>query len=317
MAVLGILGAPLWLPLAVVVDVLRLRRRLPTVRLGLFLVGFSLIDLGAVLRAAWLWVRFGFGRRLTTPASITVHARTQWRWAALMAALARATTGLRFEVDSPEPLTPGPLVAIGRHASLGDAFLPLLLLGTWSQLELRYVLAVGLTWVPALDLYGNRLPNHFVDRASSSPAGELLAIGRLARGMGPGDASVIFPEGGFFTPQRRARLLARIAESDPEQAERAARLRHLLPPMPGGTLALLSGTPDTDIVLIGHVGLEKFSRVVDLWRNVPLRQPVRVRTWRFPAAEVPTGRRERIEWLNARWELLDDWIEEQLTGSTP
>ncbi len=310
-AVLGIVAAPLWLPLAVVVDVVRLRPRLPTVRLGVLVVGFCLLECWALAQAVQLWVRFGFGRRLGSAASLDVHARTQWRWAESVASLARHTTGLRFEIDSPEPLAPGPIVAIGRHASYGDAILPVLLFGAGAGIALRYVLTIGLAWDPALDVFGHRLPNHFVDRTADHAAGELLAIGRLARGMGPGDAAVIFPEGRFFTPQRRERALARLAATDPELAERAGRLRHVLPPMPGGTLALLAAAPGADVVVIGHVGFEGFSRVAELWRNVPLREPVRVRTWRIPAAEVPRGRRERVDWLNEQWQLLDDWIDAQ------
>ena len=37
---------------------------------------------------------------------------------------------------------------------------------------------------------------------------------------------------------------------------------------------------------------------------------VRLKFWRFPAAEVPSDRDELIAWLYDRWQELDDWIGE-------
>ena len=310
--VVAVVGAPIVVPAAFAVDVVRGRFRLPLVRLWAFLVQFLVLDLFAVLSAGLLWLAFGFGRRLDGPRSVAVHGRVQWWWASKVLAAAGRTLGLRFEIDSPEALSPGPLVVIGRHCSYGDALLPAVLFGHRHRLQLRYVLTLGLAWVPALDLYGHRLRNHFVNRRAGAGA-ELLAVGRLARGMSHGDAAVIFPEGQFFTPDRHARAVARLAEDDPDLARRAEALRHVLPPRPGGVLALLGGAPaGTDVVLLGHVGFEGFSTVADLVRNVPLPHPVRVRTWRFAAADLPRARRERVDWLYERWEQLDGWVAAEL-----
>lgn len=308
----AVFAAPLLVPVAVVVDLARGRGQLPSVRLWAFAVQYLLLDLFAVLSATLLWVLFGFGRRLGTDRAIALHGRIQWWWAARVLGAADRTLRLRFEYDTPEALRPGPIIVIGRHCSYGDALLPALLFGHRHRLELRYVLTRGLTWVPALDVYGHRLRSHFVDRGAGAGS-ELLAVGRLARGMDGDDAAVIFPEGQFFTPERRERALARVAADDPVLAEAAAALRHVLPPRPGGVLALLGGAPDhTDVVLLGHVGFEGFSTVADLWRNVPLPRPISVRTWRFAAKDIPTGRRERVNWLYLRWQQLDEWIDGEL-----
>ena len=37
---------------------------------------------------------------------------------------------------------------------------------------------------------------------------------------------------------------------------------------------------------------------------------VRLKFWRFAAAEVPSDRDELIVWLHDRWQELDDWIGE-------
>jgi len=303
-------GTPVLVPAAVAVDVLRGRFRLPALRLWSLAVQCLALDLVAVLSAGVLWLVLGGGRGLGSERSLAVHSRLQWWWVGQVLAAARRSVGLRFEIDAPDALTPGPLVVIGRHCSYGDAVLPAVLFGHDRRLRLRYVLAAGLAWVPALDLYGGRLRNHFVDRGSGAPA-ELEAVGRVADGMGAGDAVVIFPEGGFFTEARRARALQRIAAVDPQLAGRAAGLRHVLPPRPGGWLALLEHAPaGTDVVLVGHVGFEGFSTMAELWRAVPLDRPVTVRVWRFPASSLPAGRAERVAWLYDRWEQLDRWIDE-------
>jgi 1-acyl-sn-glycerol-3-phosphate acyltransferase len=177
-------------------------------------------------------------------------------------------------------------------------------------------MTIGLAWDPCIDLFGHRLRHHFVDRAARGDTAELLAVAHVARGMDDDDVAVIFPEGQFLTPQRKARAVARIAADDTALAARAERLRHLLPPRPGGLLALLGAAPGADVVVIGHVGLEGFGSVADIWRNVPLREPVRVRTWRVPAAEIPQGRRARVEWLYDRWAALDDWIDAERAATT-
>lgn len=304
--------APLLIAAALAVDLVRLKLRLPTLRLAVFAYYYLLLDAWAVGMGVRLWARHGFGRRLTTPASIAEHSRVQWLWAERLIGGARRILGLRFEVDSPVAITPGPVIAVGRHCSYGDAILPIVLFGSWAGMELRYVLAAGLAWDPCLDVFGHRLRNHFVDRNPTENGAELAEIAALAAGLGHDDAAVIFPEGQFFTPARKARAVSRIATDDPALAERADRLRHVLPPRPGGVLQLVDAAPHADVVFVGHVGFEGFSRLADLWRNVPLRRPVLVRTWRVPALEVPTNAAERLDWLYRRWSALDAWVEAEL-----
>jgi 1-acyl-sn-glycerol-3-phosphate acyltransferase len=262
---------------------------------------------------AALWLAFGAGRFLGTARSITVHSRFQTWWLGIVANLARALVGLRFEIDHRDPLHPGPLVVIGRHASYGDAILPALLFGTWDQFELRYVLMRELTWEPALDLFGHRLPNHFVDRAAATAAGaaaELGALSALATGLRADEVAVIFPEGQFFTPTRRERALASVTRRNPARAERLGTLANLLPPRPGGFFALLDAAPEADVVVVGHIGFEDTTDLRSILRNAPLRRPVRVVSWRVARAEIPSDHGDRLGWLDQTWAELDRWIDE-------
>jgi len=41
---------------------------------------------------------------------------------------------------------------------------------------------------------------------------------------------------------------------------------------------------------------------------------IRLKFWRFPAADVPSDRDALIAWLYDRWLELDDWIGEVRSG---
>ena len=86
---------------------------------------------------------------------------------------------------------------------------------------------------------------------------------------------------------------------------RAEKLEHLLPPRPGGTLALLEAAPAVDVVLVAHVGFEGVAHVSDLWSGRLIDARVRVHARRIPAAELPA---DRARWLLDQWERLDAWV---------
>jgi 1-acyl-sn-glycerol-3-phosphate acyltransferase len=248
-----------------------------------------------------------FVGRLRSAASLRSHnAMEQW-WVGQLVQAAALTLRLDFAVTCPHHLRPGPVIVIGRHASHADAILPAWLLGTRNAMNLRYVIMAGLTWGPAFNLYGHRLPNHLVDRSKSHSASDLAPIARLASSAQAYDAVIIFPEGHFATPERRERALARI--DDPVLAARAQKLRHLLPPRPAGTVALLHAAPQADVIVINHVGLERFQTVGAIWRNVPFTESVRVRVERIAANDVPRHDNDAtITWLAETWQDMDDWI---------
>ena len=127
--------------------------------------------------------------------------------------------------------------------------------------------------------------------------------------MGAGDAFVIFPEGGNFTPRRRERAIEKLDEiGRPVLADRARAMEHVLPPKPAGTLAAIEAAPDADVLFVGHVGLERLSTVRDLWRGIPMDAAVVARSWLTPAEQVPPPE-DRERWLYDRWQDLDGWID--------
>lgn len=80
---------------------------------------------------------------------------------------------------------------------------------------------------PCLDLVGNRLLNHFIDRAHPSDS-DVRSIAALASNLGPRDGVVIYPEGTRFDRARRERILSRMEAKGSQDLERAG-----LPGQPG------------------------------------------------------------------------------------
>jgi hypothetical protein len=178
----------------------------------------------------------------------------------------------------------------------------------------RYVLKDDLLLDPSLDIVGNRIPNHFVDRVTDDLGSELDAIEALARTMGARDGAVIFPEGMVVTGARRARAVERLAVSDPDRAARLRDLRVLAPVRPAGTAALLRGAPTADVVIVTHAGLEPLARIADASANLPLREPVRVTLRRVPRAEVPEGD-GFARWLDDQWLAADASLRDRSAGA--
>ncbi|MEO1063423.1 MAG: 1-acyl-sn-glycerol-3-phosphate acyltransferase [Actinomycetota bacterium] len=310
-APLLLLALPVLVPVALVVDLLTAPRRLPTLRAVGFAVAYVFTELVGLAASAALAVRF-VGRR-DSEAWIDAHVRLQAAWTGMLFRSARLLLGLRVTVDGEEDLSRPPLLVFGRHVSLVDSMVSAVLLGSDRGYELRYVLKRELRADPCLDIVGHRLRNHFVDRTGGDAA-ETAAVGRLGDDLRADTAVIIFPEGTRFSPAKRDRALQRLRDRDDtgDLLPMAEDLRHLLPPRPGGALALLDRAPDTDVVIFGHVGFEGLDSFPGLWRGVPFDRPVEVLARRFDRADVPLEAKDRARWLFERWAELDEWIDGRL-----
>lgn len=299
---------PIWLPLVIVVDAVRLRFRFPLARLLAFGVCWAWIEVAGVARAFGTWV---VGRG--TDAS-TQYALMRWWSDTLMRALG-ATIGISPRLEGGEALAGGNVVVLSRHASLADSLLSAWAICGRAELWPRYVLKRELLFDPCLDIVGLRVPNHFLDRGASDGEAELAALRELAAGVGPGSAAVIFTEGTRSNPAKRARALVRIAERDPERAKRLGELTRLLPPRPGGSRALVEGAPGADVVLAWHTGfdgLDSFGGIIaKLSRPLP---PVRFVVRRVLRDDVPSG--DAFErWLDDEWLRMDAEVDAALNGA--
>ena len=302
---------PVALVVALLVDtVLWLARRKPfmAVRLVLMAECFLLNELHGLVSELAIQV-VCLGR--DTPRRRRLMYGLRIRWCAIHLGAIRTLFGLRFSTEGLELAGPGPVVILIRHASIIDNMLPDAVLAKEHGLGLRYVIKRELQMLPAIDIGGRWVPTSFVRRASADSEKEIAALRTLAHDMGRDEGLLIYPEGTRWTPEKLARAQEIIAERQPHVSHLANRLRNLLPPRLGGPLALLEEARGTDVVVCGHVGLDGFEYISDIWSGALVHTDVRIKLWRYPADEVPTDEAGLTEWLYGVWQTLDDWVGEQ------
>jgi 1-acyl-sn-glycerol-3-phosphate acyltransferase len=317
---------PVLVVVAVVVSVF-LPGRWRALRLLCFALVYLALEVVGLLAAAVLWALSGFGRRLDTPRSRAAHytvlrllLEALMRVAQRLFALRLVTDGTSWSpLDDGVPGSTNAMVVLSRHAGPGDSFLLVHTLMNRDHLrQPRIVLKDALQLDPLIDVYLNRLPNHFVAAGTAARSASTHAIADLARDLGEEDALLIFPEGANFTPQRRARAIQRLRDRGLASAvRRAEAMRRLLPPRPAGVAAALRAAPHADVVFVAHTGLEHLSTVRDLWRSLPMDKTLHLRWWFVPAAEVPRGEGELTDWLYHWWETIDAWITTTSAGAQP
>jgi 1-acyl-sn-glycerol-3-phosphate acyltransferase len=292
---------PVWLPLVVVVDALRLRKRLPIARLLMFGVCWTWLETIAMLLAFGTWA-------LGQSRNQRLHYALQRWWARQLLGALRVTCGLRVDVANTEALTPGPVLLFVRHASLADSLVSAYVLTSLAGLHPRYVLKKELLIDPCLDVVGNRIPNYFLDRGTNDAAPEIAAVQRLVSDMSQDDAAVIFPEGTRANPHKLATVLAKLADRDPRRAEKLSVLRHLLPPRPSGALAMVRGAPDVDVVLAWHIGFEGLDTFAGILKalNRPF-APIRFVARRVASGDVPRDD-DFTGWLDDQWIRMDSEV---------
>jgi len=318
------LAALVTLPLLALVAAVIALLPVPGRRRPLRLVWFGVVWLSAealtLAAALGLWVASGFGGRLRTEPYQRRHYEIMRRFLDLLFRVATRVLGLRVEVDEP-PLTSEeraarlarPVIVLSRHAGPGDSFLLVHQLLSEYRRRPRVVMKAILQLDPGLDVVGNRLPNAFVTPSRGGEGRFVAEIERLASGLDPAGALVIFPEGGNWTPRRWRRSIDRLERlGRRREAARAREMPHLLAPRPGGALAAIAACPSADVIFVAHAGLDDLVTVGDIWRNLPITRLVKAKWWRVPVDEVPRwlDRDGQVGWLYDWWERIDAWIDE-------
>ncbi|MDX1450038.1 MAG: 1-acyl-sn-glycerol-3-phosphate acyltransferase [Acidimicrobiia bacterium] len=300
-------GAPLLIPLALLVDLARwtvTRRPWMATRLVLFLMAYTLAELVGIAGLGVTWLVSGGGKLFDLrPSTFAI----QKAWAGFVLSACRIIFGLTIDARGLDAVDPAPFVLIARHASIVDNLLPAWFVSRPHGIHIRYVMKQELLVDPALDIAGHRLVNLFVRRGSGDSESEVAAVRRLAATLPDDEAVLIYPEGTRFSEAKRQRSLAILARRSPRLHAKVAGLTHLLPPRLGGTLALLDGC-QADVVVMCHRGLDGFARVADIWRGAMVRRRVDVEFWRIPRSQIPAGRTERADWLFDLWTRVDGWV---------
>jgi 1-acyl-sn-glycerol-3-phosphate acyltransferase len=292
--------------------------RLRALRLLSFVLIWLVAETAALFMCLALWITSGFGGRLRTEPYQSRHYALMERYLGRLYGAAVSTLGLRIEVHEPE-LTAGeqaarlarPVIVLSRHAGPGDSLLLVHHLLTVYHRRPRIIMKAALQLDPGLDVVSNRVPNVFIRPQRTGERIYTQEISRLAAGLGPDGALVIFPEGGNWTPGRWRRGIQRLErQGQADLADRARDMPHLLPPRTGGVLAALAACPSADVIFVGHAGLDQLASVADVWRSLPMDHVIEARWWRVPAEEVPrsAGHEAQVRWLYDWWARIDAWI---------
>lgn len=310
--------SPVVLLLAAVVDLFTPGnwRTLRMVAFGTFYVFMEIAGL-VVLFALWVW--FGFGTRVRSERAKDLHYRLMAFYLKIVYRAVALLFGLRINIEQRQPPQPGPLLVFSRHAGPGNS---LMLIGTMMiayNRRPRIVMLAKLQWDPLFDTMFNRLPNRFIKHDKHKSDQYVTAIGELAEGLGDQDAFVLFPEGRDFSQRLRRRAIDYLrSKGFDRHADRAESMLHVLPPRHRGPLAAITSAPEADVAFVAHSVLEELGSFKQLWRRIPLDDPIDGQYWRLPPDEVPKTEDEVIEWLYEWWERIDEWVEDhKLTEPAP
>lgn len=294
---------PVLLPTALLIDLTRkLTTGTPFMAVRILLFGWVYL-----IGEAWGLAILAVTAVIPEQKSIAATYRLQAAWAGWNFRAVRAIFGLSFVVGGDDEIRPGPIVLLSRHASLIDTLLPSWFVTRGQQLRIRYILKKELLLDPALDIAGNRLPNHFVDRGAGDSEPDRDAIRHLASSLEEDEAILIYPEGTRYSDEKRSRYVRRFSSRRGRVATVASTLKRVLPPRPGGTLAILESC-QADVVVLMHRGLEGFARVKDMWKGGIVGSEINVLFRRIARGEVPQDRTERITWLFELWRDIDLWV---------
>jgi len=304
--------SPVFILVALVVDLSVSRGRWQTTRLTAFCVAYLVYEVLGFFALFGLWVASGFGLRIRSERMRETHYGFMRWWLRGLNGAARKLFRLKIWIeDRPEP-SPGPILVFSRHAGPGNS---LMLIGTLMigyRRNPRIVMLAKLQWEPLFDVMLNRLPNRFIQHDPKNRQRYLDAISDLAGGLGDRDAFVLFPEGHDFTPRLRLRAIDHLRRKGfHRHADRAEGMSKVLPPKHGGVMAAIARAPGADIVFVAHTVLEDVGSFKDLWRRIPLERPILSRYWRISHSEVPVDRDQTIDWLFDWWARIDRWIEER------
>ena len=307
--------SPVALGVAALLDLVMPGRRWARSRAAIACWWLLFCHLAGLAGALALWLGHLFRR--DRAAFFRWNAALQRIWAATLLRSAARIYGLDIAVSAETGVASRtPYLLFVRHASVIDTLLPAGLIAHPHRLEFRYVLKRELLWNPCIDVVGQRLTNAFVERGSTLRQREVHAVRTLADRLKPGAAVALFPEGTRFSRRKLQRAIETLGrQGRPALLERARQMTHVLPPRPGGALALLDVAPELDIVFLAHTGLESATSLADIWRGTLTGKRVSVRLRRVAATEVPSVPDRRLEWLYDRWLEEDRWIASVEAGS--
>jgi 1-acyl-sn-glycerol-3-phosphate acyltransferase len=308
---LTLIASPIVLPVLYLADLVSGHWRGRLVRYWLLAGAVVWTEITGVIAATAIGLWFANGRR--NPSGwMAANYRIECWWGRRHYRNLNIFAGVSIELDNPDILHGPPTIVLARHSSHIDALIPLLFVDAAGR-RAFYTLKQDLKWAPAMDIVGDRTHNVWIDRAPRPGSPLFGKVEQLAARMTERDSCVIFPEGTFRTPERHASTITRLRRNRPDLADRAERLRYVLAPRPAGTLALLRGAPEADVVILANYGVEGRSSISEILATITEKRPVVVHGTRHARASLPTSDEDIASWLVDRWLEMDDWIHDHIT----
>ena len=314
-----VVGQAICAAIVVIARSRKVRWRLP--RVWAFAIVYLVGETACLLACLALWVVSGFGWRLQTERQQRWHLGLLRRFLAVLVAVAGFVFRFRLEVQEPvthpddaaRMATARPLLVLARHAGPGASFVLVHLLLSRYNRRPRIVLKEQLRFDPSFDVLLSRLGCRFIATGEGHRDDAVQAIAEAAAALESNDALLLYPEGGDWTPTRHRLAVSKLRRRGrTAEAAQAARMPHVLPPKPAGTLAALDAAPNADIVVFTHTGHDELLDIVTIWDALPLRSRLRLVWWREPADLLPPDDEARADWLLGVWGRVDAWIGEQI-----
>jgi 1-acyl-sn-glycerol-3-phosphate acyltransferase len=312
---LALSALPLWLALALFVDLVR-PRKFAITRTFVFLLMYLTIECAGVLGAAGLWLGTLGG---------TIISRE--RWLAANAAMQRWFSGSLFSVagfifsfvvkaEGLDQDLQGPFLTFVRHSSTADTILTAALVANRRKIRLRYVLKTELLWDPCLDIVGQRLPNAFVGRGREARDVQLGRLRTLAQDLDDQAGVLIYPEGTRFSTAKLAKAKAALAASATQElAALAMQFQSVLPPKVHGPVALLQAfgesSPKGSVLFVEHSGFEGAASFGRFLAGELVGAAIHMRLRAVPISEVPASNQDA--WLLRHWLETDRWVTSKST----
>lgn len=311
---------PLWALATVLLDLIRDGigpRRFILTRILLFAAGWLACEVVGLLVAFGIWLR-GIVTRPDEATYRRWNFRLQCEWGHALLRIGQSAFAYRFEITGSDAVAPGPILLLLRHTSLADTVLAVSQISRPHDIVLRYVLKRPLLLDPCIDVVGRRLINYFALRGEKSRA-QFDGVAALADDLGSTDGILLYPEGTRYTEEKKRAMLDKLERRGQlEELAYAAALRHVLPPIRGGFLAVLErsdvhGTMP-DVVFCAHAGFEGSATAKDLLAGRLLGRTIRIHFWRVPAHEIPADTEARESWLREQWQRMDRTVERLRRG---
>lgn len=217
---------------------------------------------------------------------------------------------LKISLQGEEIVKNGNFILISRHSSIADTLLGAVFVSYPNEIILRYVLKSELLWDPAIDIYGNRLKNIFINRKEIDFKKSQSDLENLMKDLNSKDGILIYPEGTRFTVNKRKKLIEKFTNNQNKlMLEKTTKLKNLLPPRMRGVKTLIqSATSKPDLVFCFHEGLDEIVKLKDLLFGRIYNKQITIKFWRISNEHVSKDDKSIDELIYKQWQIMDSMI---------